>query len=109
VLTSPLDDVVIGKHYGDGGGPPPGRREIEALSRAPDHELVRAVLRGLNPEGRLYAAWVLRQRTDTHMLPVDENAIRTLLALPQLVHTSEGCEQFWRSPKDALEFLANEK
>jgi hypothetical protein len=42
--------------YGEDGAPPPGRLEIEELVRARRLDLVRAALRGLNPEGRAWAA-----------------------------------------------------
>jgi hypothetical protein len=102
LLTSPFEEVVIGTSYGEDGAVPPGRKEIEQLVKAERWDLVQSVLRGINPEGRLYAAWVLRRRANTPLNAGDARAIATLLALPGRVHTTHGCIQTWLSPADAL-------
>jgi hypothetical protein len=109
LLTSPFEKAVIGATYGYAAITPPGRGEIETLAKAGRYDLVQAVLRGINPEARLYAAWVLRRRTNTPLAPADARAVDLLLALPGEVQTTDGCEQLWRSPKTALEFLAKER
>lgn len=109
VLTDPLEEVVLGSSYGDDGGPPPGRAQIEALVKAGRFDLVRAILRGLNVEGRLYAAWALRTRAGSVLDAADQRAIEAVLALPHAVHTTHGCEQTWIAPKEALRFLETER
>lgn len=108
LLSSPFDEVVIGFMYGYDGVAPPGLAQIEALAKAERFDLVRAVLRGINPEARLYAAWALRRRS-TPLDPADEKAIEAILALPHELHVTEGCEQSWRSPREALKSLAGGK
>lgn len=57
LLWSPFSDLVYGTMYGEDGGPPPGREALETLVAHDRGEaLLDDVLRGPNPEGRLYAA-----------------------------------------------------
>ncbi len=89
LLTSPCDDVIVGKAYSIDGGPPPGAEEIRALVEAGRLDLVRAVLRGLNPEGRAYAAHALLAGGELE--PRDEAAIDRLRALPVELTVCRGC------------------
>lgn len=108
-LTDPLHEVAVGKHYGEDGAPPPGRREIEALARAGRKDLIRAVLRGLVPEARIYAAWELRSSGLALLDPQDAHAIETILALQHEVHATAGCVQVWCRPREALDLLERER
>jgi hypothetical protein len=68
--------------------PPPGRQETAALVAAGRFDLLRAVLRGLNPEGRAWAAHALleHQKAGTKLDPADAAAIEKLRALPLKTH-----------------------
>jgi hypothetical protein len=88
-LASWSHDLIVGDSFGIDGGPPPGAGEIAALAGAQRFDLVSAVLRGFNPEGRVYAAHALlaRGRLD----PADAAAIAQLRALPVEISVSVGC------------------
>jgi hypothetical protein len=90
LLTSPFQEVVVGKMYGEDGAPPPGRREMRQLVEARRFDLVRAVMHGLNPEGRVYAAHELLapDRIDLKDAP----AIATLIKLDVDITTAYGCD-----------------
>lgn len=89
-LTSPSEDLIVGQEFSIEGLPPPGADEIRALVAAERFDLVRAVLRGLNPEGRVYAAHALLARSTLE--PQDEAAIAALRALPVELVVCHGCE-----------------
>lgn len=108
-LTSPFETLPIGRFHGDGGDLPPGRREIEALAESGRLDLVRAVLRGLHPEARVYAAWSLRKARGSRLEAADAATIEKILSLPITVHVTEGCEQEWVAPRAALEVLEHER
>lgn len=105
LLTSPYEDLPLGLHHGEDGAIPAGRSAVLALMDAGRHDLVRAALRGTNPEGRLYAAWQLRTLTTPLVVKSDAEAIAKLLDLSAPVHTTRGCVQIWISPREALAFL----
>ncbi|MBL8858646.1 MAG: hypothetical protein JNL28_09090 [Planctomycetes bacterium] len=109
LLTSPFEDVILGLNYSIDGGPPPGREEIELLASKGRYDLVRAVQRGINPEARLYASWALRELPESSSSRADASATAKLLALPGHLHTTSGCIQIWRAPKEALQFLIDNK
>lgn len=104
-LTSAFDNVVLGRQYGYDGAPPPGRLEIEALVNAKRVDLLRVVLRSIDPGARVYAAWALKHLVKAELSAADSAAIQTILAQKLELQTSSGCEQFWRSPADAFAFL----
>lgn len=58
VLSSPFSRLVVGTTCAN-AAPPPGRGETVALARAKRFDLLRNVLRGSNPEARIYAARAL--------------------------------------------------
>jgi hypothetical protein len=92
-LTSPFSDLVLGKFYSIDGGPPPGRMEVTSLIEARRFDLVRCALRGMNPEGRVWAAWALLERAK-HGPPLDPSdaaAIAQLRKLPLELTVSHGC------------------
>lgn len=61
-LFFPYDELMIGWNCGWTRKPAPGRTEIEQLVRARRFDLIENILRGGNPEGRVYAAQVLDER-----------------------------------------------
>lgn len=88
-LVDPLSPLIVGRSYGDDGGAPPGLAEMAALIASQRFDLVRAVLRGPNPEARVYAAHALIQRGPLD--PADAAAIATLAKLPLDLECSHGC------------------
>jgi hypothetical protein len=103
-LTSPFEDLVLGRYHGSDGGPPPGRPEVDALVASGRLDLVRAVLRGMNPEGRAWAAWALLERANrgAELDPADRTAIEKLRKLPIELVTCQGCTMATARFDDAL-------
>ncbi len=85
LLLDPLRPVVYDRGQADERPRESGRVALEALLAAGRADLVRNVLRGLDPEGRVYAAAALLDRLEPE--PEDEGALRALLALDVLVRT----------------------
>lgn len=108
-LTSPYETLVIGRSCFDDGGPPPGAAEIRALVAAGRHDLVRRVLRGFNPEGRVWAAHVLldRARAGGVLDDADKRAIDALRALSLKLACCSGCELEHASFDEALQRAAH--
>lgn len=79
LLIDPLRPLVFAPAHDPRGGGLSGRRAIETLIRADRADLVRNVLRGLDPEGRLYAAEALLERIEKQ--PRDEYTLREVLGL----------------------------
>lgn len=63
MLAFPYDDLAVGTSCGIVGTPPRGRVQIDRLVRAGRYDLIANVLRGGNPEGRVYAVQALQRRT----------------------------------------------
>lgn len=91
-LRSPMVEKVYGRACGFGGGAPPGRRALEALVEARAEDLLRNVLRGPSPAGRLYAAEGLARLGASSAR--DERALRA--AGETEVATCSGCRFSWR-------------
>jgi hypothetical protein len=89
LLTSPFEDLAVGKSFGDDGAPPFAARASKQLVDAQRFDLVSAALRGLNPEGRVYAAYALRARGKLDQK--DETAIEKLRELDVEITTADGC------------------
>lgn len=93
LLTSPLWTLDVGLDCYFPPQKPEGRRAIEKLVRNDQWTLIANVLRGLDPEGRIYAAQVmLEEAKKGHGITADDRAIiRTLRHLPIEVSTCSGC------------------
>ena len=102
-LIDPCGEAIVGASYSIDGGPPPGAVEIRALVEAGRFDLVRAALRGFNPEGRVYAAHALLEREEID--PRDEAAISELRALPVEITICHGCLVTKTSFTGALDVL----
>jgi hypothetical protein len=88
-LTDPLEELVVGTGCGFVGLPPPGFLSTRALVEAGRFDLLRAVLRGPNPEARVFAAHALGAHAA--LGATDAAAIARLAALPLELRTCEGC------------------
>lgn len=93
-LTSPFEALVLGRSCFYDGGPPPGAEATQALVDARRFDLLRVVLRGVNPEGRAWAAHALleRARAGVALDAADARAIASLRALPLELACCTGCE-----------------
>lgn len=103
LLTSPVERFEFGATCYDGGEPPAGRVAMDALLKADRWDLVRNVLRGPHPEGRVYAAEALLNRRPDGMSldAADLATIRAIHALPTPIEVCEGCIVL-RKPASAL-------
>jgi hypothetical protein len=88
-LMSPAEELAVGGRCGEGGTPPPGAEETEALRSARRIDLLRNVLRGPNPEARVYALSALRQLDALDAK--DRASVERLTALPIKVRNCFGC------------------
>jgi len=88
LLTTPFESGVVAKFFSV-DGESPGLTAVQMLIDAERVDLLRAVLRSLNPEGRVYAAHTLLARGKLD--PKDEAAIANLRALDVDITTADGC------------------
>jgi hypothetical protein len=99
---SPLEDLAVGKSCGEVGWPPRGRDAESVLEKQRRVDLFRNVLRGPNPEGRVYAAQAL---TDLQaMRPEDGAVVAKLASLPIPIMTCGGCTYWHQSSAAALRY-----
>jgi hypothetical protein len=103
ILTSTFSRLALGTACETNGGAPTGRSEVMSLARAKRYDLLRNVLRGACPEGRLYAAWALE--TAKALAWSDRAVVEQLGRSPLEVMV---CRGYWfhrvGSPR-AVEFL----
>jgi hypothetical protein len=89
ILASPLDRLVVGTACGVAGSPPLGAKETLMLEKAGRLDLLRNVLRGPNPEGRVYAAQALRRHQP--LTPDDASVIEKIRTQPTIIFGCSGC------------------
>jgi hypothetical protein len=96
MLTEPHHSYSLGSACGYAGERPEGHIAIKHLFAEFRFDLIRSVLRGANPEGRVYAALILFQAEQIGIPLLDEDraAIDRIKQLPILVHTCGGCTSF---------------
>jgi hypothetical protein len=100
MLMSPLEELTVGTTCGDGGGPAHGRLETDSLRAAGRIDLLRQILRGPNPEGRVYAA---RALAEMDAMNIDDQGItQWLAARPVSIQFCDGCIIFRRSSAEAF-------
>jgi hypothetical protein len=102
VLMSPFEALVVGSGCGivAGSGLPKGRDEIGVLASARRIDLIRNILRGPNPEARIYAAWALERLGA--VAPADQTVIAAVMNLPISINTCSGCIFSSGGPRAAL-------
>lgn len=93
LLISPFSALHVGEACYFAGTNPEGRKAIEELAEQGRFDLVRKVLRGMNPEGRVYAAQCLMQhaRTGLTLAPADVSAIQRVRELAIPIWVCDGC------------------
>jgi hypothetical protein len=102
LLTDPLEPVTFGAACYDGGEPPAGRLAIDALLKADRWDLVRNVLRGGNPEGRVYAAeaFLTRRKAEQALDADDLRTIRAIHGQATPIEVCEGCVILRKAARD---------
>jgi hypothetical protein len=101
-LMSPQEELAVGTNCGEGGEPPAGAKEAKALRSSRRFDLLRNVLRGPNPEARVYALKALGQ---TGTSTDDRAAIEAVSTLPLKITTCSGCNYSQGTINEALKQL----
>lgn len=112
LLRSPFADLVYGKMYGEDGGPPEARTALEQiLAHAQGANLLDDILRGPNPEGRLYAAeGLLRlERKGKRLDEQTKKNIDWIRKSDVKIHVCDGCEVSWEPAAKALEAMLKDE
>jgi hypothetical protein len=99
-LMSPLEKLAVGVSCGRGEGSPYGRDAAAALRTAGRVDLLRNVLRGPNPEGRVYAARALAKLGATD--DADAKIIAKLGSSSTPIQSCSGCIFMQTPSADAL-------
>ena len=105
ILSSPLSQLVFGTVCYESGIPPLGRTELEAIlgHERPDMVLGN-IVRGPNPEGRVYASEGLLRlaRQGTTLSGETKRAIRWVYRSQTGIQVCDGCFVSLALPKEAL-------
>ena len=112
LLWSPFSNLAYGAMQGEGGDKPDGRVAMEALlAHAQGASLLDDVLRGPNPEGRLYAAeGLLRLEKKGRKLRDEERkAIDWVRTSDVKIQVCRGCEGSWEPGATALDEMLKEE
>jgi hypothetical protein len=93
LLTSPYSHLHVGEVCYVNAVKPQGRIAVETLQAAGRLDLIRNVLRGPNPEGRVYAAQALLTlaQQGTPLNPADAAAIKKIRTQPTPIMVCMGC------------------
>ncbi len=105
-LSSRSSKLALGNACSEDGSPAPGRTDALSLVHARRFDLLRNVLRGGNPEGRLYAAWVLEAANALE--PADQAIAEKLAKLPIEIKTCRGCIFGFEPSGEAAKLLRTE-
>jgi hypothetical protein len=106
LLWSPTSDLVCGWMYGEDGAPPPGRDAVERiLAHERGRALLEDVLRGPNPEGRLYAAEALLrlEKKGGTLGEQEKKDIEWVRKSSVKIHVARGCLVSWEPAAKPLE------
>jgi hypothetical protein len=106
LLWSPTSDLVYGWMHGEGGDPPAGRDAVERiLAHEQGEALLDDILRGPNPEGRLYAAEALLRLEKRGKKPGEQarKNIGWVRKSDVKIHVARGCEVSWEPAATPLE------
>jgi len=106
LLWSPTGDLVYGWMCGEGGDPPEGREAVEKiLAHEHGRPLLEDILRGPNPEGRLYAAEALLrlEKKGTKLGEQEKKDIEWVRKSSVKVHVGRGCLMSWEPAGKPLE------
>lgn len=103
-MTDPLVELRVGTGCGFLSSPTPGFLATELLVAAERFDLLRSILRGPNPEARVFAAHALSEHGALE--PADGAAIAVLARLALPIRVCAGCVGDSRSWNGAIEMLA---
>ena len=94
LLVDPLGDLTFGDVCYEDGSPPPGREAVDALRLRASIAALDVVVRGPNPEGRVYAteALLLLEREGVRLGDAIEDVIYDVLKLDVPIMSCAGCE-----------------
>ena len=95
LLVYPFDILHVGESCYIGGEKPSGRVAVDQLIKAERFDLIRAVLRGPNPEGRAYAAQALLENKQA--TAEDKEVIQKLAASTIPIYVCAGCKVYTKS------------
>jgi hypothetical protein len=104
-LIYPVYDYAFGWLCGYGQENPAGRSAIEHFSLLKDFSTIRSVMRGYNPEGRIYAVEALLSAADNASLTLTRDDIVTMkkvLSLNLKIATCNGCSYNTKKGREAL-------
>ena len=93
ILTSPFENYAFGYACSVAGMPPKGRIAIENIKKY-DPTIVKDIILGYNPEGRIYgieAFLELVEQKKLEMTTEDRNIIKKVLNLNILINECSGC------------------
>lgn len=104
LLVDPWGAITYGDSCGDGGEPPVSREAIELLKDAGRFDVIRNVLRGANPEGRIYAAKALLESLEPVAAPTpsDLAVIERIRGLDIPISVCGGCTFYEQSASEIL-------
>lgn len=96
LLTSPYERLDVGDVCYEGGDAPEGKTATDRIVAAGRYDVLRRVLRGPNPDGRVYAARALlaRARKGQPLAPTDKRAIDVIRGSDVPISACSGCEVF---------------
>jgi hypothetical protein len=98
------EGLTLGSACGAGGSPPKGRRELELLVNAKNIELLRLVLRGISPEGRVYAVEGMQKlaKAGSTLTAEDLSAIEKIKGLDLKLSSCRGCQMTQTTAQEYL-------
>lgn len=102
MLEAPLSLLTFGGGCGDDGQPTEGSIATKRIVDAGRLDILRAVVRGLSPEGRLFAAEALLHAKHGKATADDRAVVEKIRLLPGLARTCAGCIHRQSSACEAL-------
>ena len=94
-LMSPHESYEVGRACGAGGNRPRGHVAMSSLVEAKRSDLLRNVLRGPNPEGRVFAGIGLEQLD--LLSEADLKTVVVLMNTPVRINSCRGCQGWMES------------
>lgn len=94
VLTNPINSYDFGTYCYEGGDEPAGRKAINYFTSANNISAIREIIKGYNPEGRLYAIQALLtyvKETKALLTNEDKVLIKNILAMDIPISSCRGC------------------
>ncbi len=104
-MTDPFVALDVGNRCGFVGSPTPGFLCAKAFVEAGRFDLLRSILRGPNPEARVFAGHALIEHGPLDAADASAIAIAKLAALPLQLRVCEGCVGGARDWNGALRVL----